>query len=444
VNISLSGTGELTQGAGDALTLNGTTSISTLTASATGNTVVFSSNSAGQTIPSTTYYFLSIIKSGQVATLGGAIIVLGDLNISAGTLDTASGSSYPITLAGNYTNSGTFTARSSVFTLNGSSAQTLSGTMTGGSAFGTLVLSNTSGVDDPACGTSFTPGIIFAASATATNYTITTGSVRVQYLSGGTYTFTNINWNGGDVATPIFFRNSALGSGTWILDVSGTQTAVSYVNVGRSDASGGSAIAASDGTNTDCLNNTNWNFTSGTLSVDIVNGSGVSVLSPSVVMSVLTFSFTYQTSTGTLGTSAQKIRVTNTTSYAPWTLTVAATSGATALWTGALSSYDFNDATANAVDGGDADSVGGQLILQPNLATITPQGGCSSTGLSLGSQAGFVQGITNSVTLLTASSGAQTNCYWDITGIGLSQTVPAEQAAGSDYVLDITLTATAS
>jgi len=83
----------------------------------------------------------------------------------------------------------------------------------------------------------------------------------VEYESGATYTFTNINWNGQASGTKIFFRNSNLSSGTWLLKVTGTQT-VSYVNVGSSDASvsGGSTINATNGTNTNCNNNTNWNF----------------------------------------------------------------------------------------------------------------------------------------------------------------------------------------
>ncbi len=189
--------------------------------------------------------------------------VNGNVSItSKGTLQASDLVSF--TVAGNWTNNGTFTAGTGGnVTFDGAAQQTLSGTMTTTSAFYNLTLTNSSGVDDPGCGTSFTPGIIFGAAATSTNnYIVTTASVRVQYLSTATYTFNNINWNGQATGTKIFFRNSSLSSGTWLLKVTGTQTAVSYVNVGRSDASvaGGSAIVANDGTNVDCNNNTNWTF----------------------------------------------------------------------------------------------------------------------------------------------------------------------------------------
>jgi hypothetical protein len=442
VQSGLSGTGTFVQGASSTLNTASSVTVTTFTATATGNTVHFNSTTGGQTMPASTYYNLQITKSAQTATLGGDITVLGNLTITSGTLDTAAGQNYDITLAGNWSNSGTYTARSGVVTLNGSSTQILSGTMTGGSAFSTLVITNNSGVDDPACGTSFTPGVIFSAAATATNYTITTGSVRVQYLSGATYTFTNINWNGQASGTPIFFRNSNLASSTWLLNVSGTQTDVSYVNVSQSDASAGSTIVA-NATNTDCNNNTNWTFSSGTLSLDIVDSGGSTVLSPSVVLSTLGFSFSSQTSTGTLGTSSQKIRISNGTATPTWTLTIAASSS-TAVWDGVAADYDFNDPTASVGDGADADSFGGRLTINPGAATITPGSGCSTTGLTLGSSTGFSEGVIDTITLLTAGSSADTACSWDITGIGVSQSVPAEQPAGSDYDLNLTMTVTAS
>ncbi|MEK7583971.1 MAG: hypothetical protein AAB490_01895 [Patescibacteria group bacterium] len=178
----------------------------------------------------------------------------------------------------------------------------------------------------------------------------------------------------------------------------------------------------------------------GSLSVDIVDSGGSPVASPSVAMSTQAFSFALTTPTGTLGSANEKIRVTNTTATAPWSLTIGATSGSTAVWTTGSVTYDFNDPTASAGDGGDADSVGGQLSINPSPATITPQGGCSTTGISLGSSNAFSEGVTNSITLATASGSAQTGCYWDFTGIGLSQDIPAGQAVGT-YTINFTLTA---
>ena len=181
-------------------------------------------------------------------------------------------------------------------------------------------------------------------------------------------------------------------------------------------------------------------LSAGSLSVDIVDSGGSSVGSPSVAMSTQEFSFALITSTGTLGSSNEKIRLTNTTATASWSLTIGATSGSTAVWTTGSVTYDFNDPTASAGDGGDGDSVGGQLTIDPAAGTITPQSGCSTTGVSFGSSSAFSEGVTNSITLATANGSAETGCYWDFTGIGLSQDIPAEQAVGT-YTINFTLTA---
>lgn len=181
----------------------------------------------------------------------------------------------------------------------------------------------------------------------------------------------------------------------------------------------------------------------GTLSVDIVDAGGTPVSAPSIAMGAMALSFTYQTVNGTFGASAQKIRVDNTTGNAQWSLTLAATGGATAFWDGTPADYDFNDPTANAGDGGDADNLGGQMTINPSGATITPQSGCNTTGLTFGSSAAYSQGVTDTITLLSAGSSAGTNCYWDTTGITVSQTVPKEQPAASDYNINMTLTVTA-
>jgi hypothetical protein len=184
----------------------------------------------------------------------------------------------------------------------------------------------------------------------------------------------------------------------------------------------------------------------GTLTVDIVDGSGNPVANPSVAMSSFGFKFDCNTSTGTFGTSSEKIRAQNTTAGPAWTLTIAATSGATANWSAGTPKYDFNDgggSPAGCGDGGDSDSFGGQLTVDSSGGTLTQQSGCNTTGLSLGSSAAFLEGTTDSITLLTASASAGTNCYWDLTGLSLSQKVPPEQTNGS-YTINFTLTITAS
>lgn len=181
----------------------------------------------------------------------------------------------------------------------------------------------------------------------------------------------------------------------------------------------------------------------GSLTVDIVDAGGASVGSPSISMSSTTFSFSSQTTTGTLGVSSEKIRVDNSTGTATWNLNIAATGGSTAFWDGASSDYDFNDPTASAGDGGDVDSLGGQMTINPSLATITPEGGCTTTNLSLGSNTAFSEGVVDSINIASAASGADTGCYWDFTGIGVSQTIPPEQGADS-YTINMTVSVVAS
>lgn len=182
------------------------------------------------------------------------------------------------------------------------------------------------------------------------------------------------------------------------------------------------------------------------LSVDIVDATGTPVATPSASLTAANSSFNCQTVTGTLGVSAQRIRVTNTTASAAWTVAIAATSGATSLWDSGTDTYDFNDsagAPAGCADGADTDTDAGQLTINPAAGTVAPESGCTTTGVSLGASTAFAEGSADSVTLLSASGSANTNCYWDVTGIGLSQTIPPQQTAGS-YSLDLTLTITAS
>jgi len=223
---------------------------------------------------------------------------------------------------------------------------------------------------------------------------------------------------------------SASNDDTIEIQISNPSTGV-LVSVG--DVSPASAVAIS-GTTT---------VITDVLAVDIVDASNVPVSSPSFGFSAGTLTFVYQTTTGTLGSSSQKIYVTSG-STANWQLTMAATSGATSLWsnTGATKMYDFNDGSANAVDGGDTDSYGGQLTLNVSTGTLSPGSGCSNTGLSLGSNSSFVETTNNSITLISASSGA-TSCNWSLTGIGLSQSIPKEQGVDS-YSINLTLTITAT
>jgi hypothetical protein len=183
------------------------------------------------------------------------------------------------------------------------------------------------------------------------------------------------------------------------------------------------------------------------LSFDIVDSGGASVATPNVAMPDANLSFTCNSNAGTLGTSSQKLRISNMTTNPAWSLSIAATDGSTAVWRngGNTQHFDYNDnaGTPNGCsDGADADDEIGQLTLNPASGTNTPQGGCSASNITLGSNSAFQEGAVDAITLVTAASGAQTNCYWDVTNIGVSQYIPKEQQSDT-YTVNLTLTITA-
>ncbi len=178
------------------------------------------------------------------------------------------------------------------------------------------------------------------------------------------------------------------------------------------------------------------------LAVSIVDSGGSTVGSPSVGFSSTTFPFAATTTTGTLGTSSQKIRVSNGTGVGTWSVTMAPTSGSTGLWTSGGNTYDFNDSNSSGSDDADTDTKGGRLTVNPAGITVTPVSPCASTtGVSAGSSSSFREIATavSSITLASASSGASGFCTWDVTGVGLSQVIPGRQPTGT-YTLSFTIT----
>ena len=207
------------------------------------------------------------------------------------------------------------------------------------------------------------------------------------------------------------------------------------------------AFAASNSTFNQTIN-------AGTLTADIMDASRVSVGSPSVSMTAKNFSFNCQAggsaSTGTFGSNTERAYVSNgNAANNGWTLTVAATGGATARWQngGATQFIDFNDptgTTAGCSDGADADTTSGQMSLDPSVGTLTADcATCSTANVSKGSSASFNQGTVDSITLLNAAASSDDVWRGYLTGVGVTQTIPAETPANS-YTLDLTLTVTAS
>jgi len=182
----------------------------------------------------------------------------------------------------------------------------------------------------------------------------------------------------------------------------------------------------------------NQAISAGTKSVDIVDDSGNSVVSPSVSFGALTFSFDTQDGSGVLGTSSERIRTYNPTSSEIWSVNLAG-SADTASWTdGGTNSYDFNDGSGYT-DGGDADSVGGQMTVDPSTGTLAGVSGCATTNVTKGVSESFSQGTVDSIDLMSAAAGAPTFCRWDLTGVALTQKIPASQSAAS-YSISMVMT----
>ncbi|HET7319968.1 MAG TPA: hypothetical protein VFI84_00100, partial [Candidatus Saccharimonadales bacterium] len=181
-----------------------------------------------------------------------------------------------------------------------------------------------------------------------------------------------------------------------------------------------------------------------TLSVDMVNGSGTPIASPGATMGSATTSFSCNTVTGALATSSQKIRVTNSTTNPAWSVSVGATGGAASVWSTGTFTYDFNDSGGSGCSDGDADGHAGQLSFVPASISATAQPGCTNSGLSLlAATTAFT--ATNSVTLASAANASTTDtaCFWDVSGINLSQTIPPGQHSGT-YSLSLTITVVAN
>lgn len=167
----------------------------------------------------------------------------------------------------------------------------------------------------------------------------------------------------------------------------------------------------------------------GVRSVDIVDSNGDTVANPAVAMSAITFSFNDQKTTGTLGTADEKIRLNNPTGVPTWSVSIAATNGASSLWDdGAGNTMDYNDAS------------GGQLSLNPSAGAVVEANGGATTGVTLGSSAAFEEGVIDSITLYSADATAAPFAQYDLTGVDVSQLIPGKTKSAS-YTLSLTLTA---
>ena len=170
----------------------------------------------------------------------------------------------------------------------------------------------------------------------------------------------------------------------------------------------------------------------GTLSTDIRDASNVIVAAPSFDMGATNISTAMQTTTGTFGTNTQRISVDNPGGAdGGFTITLAATTGPTATWSSGANNYPFNGAAA----------ANGQLTIDPSAGTWVARTGTIDT-ITKGTSATFSGGLNTPISLATASAALEDIWNGYVTGIGLSQTIPASTPAGI-YTISMTQTVAA-
>lgn len=180
----------------------------------------------------------------------------------------------------------------------------------------------------------------------------------------------------------------------------------------------------------------------GTLSADIVDASYTPVANPAVQMPPMNFSFACQDSVATFGTATEQIYVQNPDGADNgWTMTLAP-AAASATWSGTNGQYDFNDPSGTGCDdGGDGDTYGGQMTVDPSVGTVAKGvcKNCTTADVSKGVATAFEEGVKDSVTLMSGSAASADIGDWTLQGVQITQKIPAEQLAGTDYAIDMVL-----
>jgi hypothetical protein len=171
-------------------------------------------------------------------------------------------------------------------------------------------------------------------------------------------------------------------------------------------------------------------ITNGTLSTDVRNGSNIVVGSPSFSMAARNVSTSQQSTTGTFGDAAQRISVDNPGgANNGFSITLNATTPGTGTWTSGGNTYAYNGASASL----------GQLTVDPQASTWTALVG-TTTSITKGTAATF----SGSTAISLATTSASLEDIWNgyVTGVGLTQTIPANTPAGT-YTISMTQTVAA-
>ena len=179
----------------------------------------------------------------------------------------------------------------------------------------------------------------------------------------------------------------------------------------------------------------------GSLGLQFVDDSGATLSGSATdtAFTSLSSGVSVQQSLGQLiQSTGKKLEVGNSQTNSGWNVSLAATGGPTATWQSTGNSYPYNASTSAA----------GQLSVDTSGMTKTgfgndPTGAACTTANLTNGTSGTFSNVVSSVTLVAGSPSAQFNCTWRLGSIGVSQTIPANQAGGS-YSLDMTLTIVAN
>lgn len=194
VATALSGSGTLTQDNNVTLNIGGTSGITNIIATASGNTVNYNGPVA-QAVKNINYHNLTISGSNIKTMPGSGITIAGNFttsgtatatsvagytfggNITLGSGTTFNAGSFSHSVAGNWSNNGaTFNPSTGTFTFNGSSSQTIGGTTN--TTFNCITVNNASGV--------VLGSAVNAACVTLSNGLLSTSSTNLLTVSGTT------------------------------------------------------------------------------------------------------------------------------------------------------------------------------------------------------------------------------------------------------------------
>jgi len=175
----------------------------------------------------------------------------------------------------------------------------------------------------------------------------------------------------------------------------------------------------------------------GALDVELVDTTGTAsaapVTSPIIDFGTVAFAFVDTTISGTLGDPAatspgiaHKVRLSNPRTTATWDINISAVD------------TEWSDGGSETI-AHDDDTGGIQLEVDPSGATVVDINGGGITGITFGAATKFAAAVT-SITMVSAGGTAAAYEQFDITGIALTQDIPAGQASGT-YTIEMQLTA---